>query len=705
MGHKILPGWSSPLGATTNPHGTNFAVSSSGEQVTLCLFDADGTEEQLVLPERDGDVWHGFVSGVGPGQFYGLRVSGPYEPERGLRYNAAKLLLDPYARAIEGQVRFGPELLGHATDNPSARSPLDSAAHMPRGVVLPGAPAPTALRPQHALADTIVYEVHVRGFTAAHPGVPSELRGTYAGLAHEAALEHLIRLGVTTVELLPVHHYVPEEFLVARGLTNYWGYNTIGFFAPHAGYSAAVRAGRPGGQVEEFRAMVDTLHAVGLEVVLDVVFNHTAEGGPGGPTMCYRGLDNAAYYRLDPKDPGCYIDTTGCGNSVNTGNPVALRMIMDSLRYWFGEMGVDGFRFDLAPTLGRQEGGFDPFSAFFDLVAQDPLISQAKLIAEPWDVGRWDSYDVGRFPPLWSEWNGRFRDTTRDWWRSQDGMLGDFASRLCGSADIYGGRGEGRRPSASVNFVTVHDGFTLADLVSYDGKHNDANGEGNRDGTDDNRSWNCGIEGPTTDPDVLALRARQQRAFLATLLLSAGVPMLLGGDEAGRTQRGNNNAYCQDNEITWFDWSTIDRDLLRFTTDLIELRRRHPVFRRRRFLTGPAAADLRWFTVSGTEMTDHNWADPLARSVSLWIDGSTDPDVDADGTPLLDDDFLFFVNAWWEPLTFTAPADACARCWDIVCDTFDPARTGTAGAQLDVGPRSIVALRGRAGDKTRPAGD
>jgi glycogen operon protein len=450
--------------------------------------------------------------------------------------------------------------------------------------------------------------------------------------------------------------------------------------------------------------MVDTLHAAGLEVVLDVVFNHTAEGGPGGPTMCFRGLDNAAYYRLDPNDPGRYIDTTGCGNSMNTGNPVALRMIMDSLRYWFGEMGVDGFRFDLAPTLGRQEGGFDPFSAFFDLVAQDPLISQAKLIAEPWDVGRMDSYDVGRFPPLWSEWNGRFRDTTRDWWRSQDRMLGDFASRLCGSADIYGGRGEGRRPSASVNFVTVHDGFTLADLVSYNGKHNEANGEGNRDGTDDNRSWNCGIEGPTTDPDVLALRARQQRAFLATLLLSAGVPMLLGGDEAGRTQRGNNNAYCQDNDITWFDWSTIDRDLLRFTTDLIELRRRHPVFRRRRFLTGPAAADLRWFTVSGTEMTDRNWADPVARSVSLWIDGSTDPDGDAAGTPLLDDDFLFFVNAWWEPLTFTVPADASGCRWDIVCDTFDPARTGTAGAQLDVGPRSIVALRCCAGDKTRAAG-
>jgi len=439
--------------------------------------------------------------------------------------------------------------------------------------------------------------------------------------------------------------------------------------------------------------MVDTLHAAGLEVVLDVVFNHTAEGGAGGPTLCYRGLDNGAYYRLDAADPSRYLDTTGCGNSVNTGHPVALRMIMDSLRYWVTEMGVDGFRFDLAPTLGRQEGGFDPFSAFFDLVGQDPFISQVKLIAEPWDVGRLDSYDVGRFPAQWSEWNGRFRDTVRDFWRSHDGLVGEFASPLCGSADIYGGRAEGRRPSASINFITVHDGFTLADLVSYNGKHNEANGEDNRDGTDDNRSWNCGVEGPTTDPDVLALRARQTRALLLTLLLSAGVPMLLGGDELGRTQRGNNNAYCQDNDITWFDWSMVDRDLLCFTRDLIALRRRHPVFRRRRFLTGAAAADLRWFTVSGTEMTDQNWSDPLARSLALFINGATDPDVSADGLPLVDDDFLVFVNAWWEPLTFTVPAAVAAHRWQIVCDTFDPARNGVAGPQLQVWPRSTVILR------------
>ncbi|MDR3655827.1 MAG: glycogen debranching protein GlgX [Mycobacterium sp.] len=691
MSPKILPGRADPLGATPSADGTNFAVASAGDEVTLCLFDPDGVETRLVLPERDGDTRHGFAPGVTSGQAYGFRVSGPYDPARGLRYNPTKLLLDPYARAIHGRVRFGPELLGHASDDPGAPSPLDSAAHVPRSLVI-AAPPPAVPGPGHALADTIIYELHVRGFTATHPGVPADLRGTYAGLAHPAALQHLIDLGVTAVELLPVHHNVPESFLLQRGLTNYWGYNTIGFFASHAGYSAAVRAGQPGGQVEEFRIMVATLHAARLEVLLDVVFNHTAEAGADGPTLCHRGLDNAAYYRLDPADPARYLDTTGCGNSVNTGHPVALRMVMDSLRYWVTEMGVDGFRFDLAPTLGRQESGFDPFSAFFDLVGQDPVISQVKLIAEPWDVGRFDSYDVGRFPAQWSEWNGRFRDTVRDWWRSHDGLLGDFASRMCGSADIYGGPAAGRRPSASVNFVTVHDGFTLTDLVSYDGKHNEANTEDNRDGTDDNRSWNCGVEGPTTSPDVLALRARQKRALLLTLLQSAGVPLLLGGDELGRTQRGNNNAYCQDNEITWFDWSTVDHELLKFTKDLLALRRRHPVFRRRRFLTGPAAADLRWFTPAGTEMSQQNWTDPEARAVAVLIDGSTDPDVAPDGTPLVDDDFLIFVNAWWEPLTFQLPADVSARRWDIVCDTFDPAHTGTAAAHVDVGSRSTVLL-------------
>jgi isoamylase len=689
----ILPGRPAPLGATTGPEGTNFAVSSNGEQVTLCLFHGDGTETQLALPERDGDIWHGFVPGVTSGQAYGFRVSGPYDRARGQRYNPAKLLLDPYARAINGDVRFGPELLDYAMDNTDAPSPLDSAGHMPRSLVTAPASKPVSPGPGHALADTILYEVHVRGFTAGHPGVPAELRGTYAGLAHEAALQHLVDLGVTAVELLPVHHNVPESFLVERGLTNYWGYNTIGFFAPHAAYSAAVRAGQPGGQVDEFRNMVDALHAAGLEVVLDVVFNHTAEGGAGGPTFCHRGLDNGAYYRLDAADPSRYVDTTGCGNSLNTADATTLRLIMDSLRYWVSEMGVDGFRFDLAPTLGREHGDFDPFSAFFDVVGQDPIVSQVKLIAEPWDVGRMDSYDIGRFPPLWSEWNGRFRDTVRDWWRSRDGLLPDFATRLCGSADIYDRPDEGRRPSASVNFVTVHDGFTLNDLVSYNGKHNEANTENNRDGTDDNRSWNCGAEGPTADAEVNALRARQKRAFLVTQLLSAGVPLLLGGDEIGRTQQGNNNAYCQDNEITWFDWSTVDSELLRFTKDVIALRRRHRAFRRRRYLTGKDAADLRWFTPAGAEMTSADWADPLARSVALFIDGATDPDVGRDGTPMEDDDFILLVNAWWEPLAFQLPADVATRQWEIVCDSFDLARTGNAATNLEVGPRSMVVLR------------
>ena len=692
MSATIRPGRPAPLGATPGPQGTNFAVSSNGDEVRLCLFSSDGSETQLLLPERDGDVWHGFVPGVTPGQAYGYRVSGPYDRARGLRYNPAKLLLDPYARAIHGDVRFGPELLDYAMENAGAPSPLDSAGQMPRGLVTAAASTPLPPGPGHALADTILYEVHVRGFTANHPSVPPELRGTYAGLAHEAAVQHLVDLGVTAVELLPIHHNVPESFLVERGLTNYWGYNTIGFFAPHAAYSAAVRAGRPGGQVEEFRTMVAALHAAGLEVVLDVVFNHTAEGGAGGPTFCHRGLDNAAYYRLEPSDLSRYVDTTGCGNSLNTADGTTLRMIMDSLRYWVSEMGVDGFRFDLAPTLGREDGDFDPFSAFFDVVGQDPVVSQVKLIAEPWDVGRMDSYGIGRFPPLWSEWNGRYRDTVRDWWRSHDGLLADFATRLCGSADIYDRPDEGRRPSASVNFVTVHDGFTLNDLVSYDRKHNDANTENNRDGTDDNRSWNCGAEGPTDDADVNALRARQKRAFLVTLLLSAGVPLLLGGDELGRTQQGNNNAYCQDNEITWFDWSAVDPKLLQFTKDLIALRRRHPVFRRRRYSTGKEAADLRWFTPSGTEMTAENWADPNARSVALFIDGSTDPDTGADGTPMVDDDFFVLINAWWEPLTFTVPADLSTRQWSVLCDTHDPERKDAVGHEVAVGQRSVAVL-------------
>jgi glycogen operon protein len=537
-----------------------------------------------------------------------------------------------------------------------------------------------------------------------HPGVPAELRGSYAGLGHEATIAYLTDLGVTAIELLPVHQNVPESFLPQRGLTNYWGYNTIGYFAPHNGYSAAVRAGRPGGQVAEFKTMVDALHAAGLEVLLDVVFNHTAEAGDMGPTLCFRGLDNPAYYRLEPGDPSRYIDTTGCGNSLNVGDTGTLQLIMDSLRYWISEMHVDGYRFDLAPSLARQEGGFDQMSAFFDLVAQDPVVSQAKLIAEPWDVGQMDSYDVGRFPPLWREWNGKYRDSMRDFWRSHQIGIGEFATRFCGSADLYGGT-QRRRPTASVNLFTVHDGFTLADLVSYNDKHNEANGESNRDGTDDNRSWNCGAEGPTSDPAILALRGRQSRAMLTTQLLSFGVPMLLGGDERGRTQQGNNNAYCQDNEITWFDWSSADEGLLAFTRRLIAFRRQHPVFRRRRFLAGQQASELGWFTPAGTPMTGADWADPSALSVAIYLDGSDDPDRAEDGTPLLDDDFLVLFNAWWEPLEFVIPGTRDGQTWRAEIDSYDPPATAVAperhaGDPVTAGPRSVTVLRSpRAGSR------
>jgi isoamylase len=697
---RALPGSPYPLGATPGPEGTNFAVASSvADAMTLCLFDEAGRETRIPLEDYDAGVWHGFVPGVGPGQRYGYRATGPYDPARGLRCNPAKLLLDPYARAVAGEVAFGPEVLGHAVDDPAAPSALDSADHVPRSLVADSTFQWTDGGPlRRRYSDTIIYEVHVKGFTMRHPDVPQPLRGSYAGLAHPAAVDYLASLGVTAIELLPVHQNVPEAFIVQRGLTNYWGYNTIGYFAPHNGYSAAVRGGRPGGQVSEFKEMVNALHAAGLEVILDVVFNHTAEGSQLGPTLCFRGLDNPAYYRLAPGDPSRYVDTTGCGNSLNSADPVTLQLIMDSLRYWLTEMHVDGFRFDLAPTLARPEGGFDQVSAFFDLVSQDPVVSQSKLIAEPWDVGQMDSYDLGRFPPLWREWNGKYRDSMRDFWRSHSIGIGEFATRFCGSSDLYSGA-ERRRPTASVNLITVHDGFTLRDLVSYDGKHNEANGESNLDGTSDNRSWNCGAEGPTTDPVVVALRERQSRAMLATLLLSFGVPLLLGGDERGRTQQGNNNAYCQDNEVTWFDWSGADEQLLAFTGRLIEFRKKHPVFRRRRFLAGKEAAQLGWFTPAGTRMTVADWSDPSALAVAIYLDGSDDPDRAADGTPLLDDDFLVLFNAWWESLDFVIPGIRDGQVWLAQIDTYDPASTDqvqprAAGDRVAVGPRSVTVLRG-----------
>jgi len=696
-----LPGSVFPLGATVTDVGTNFAVTSGvADGMLLCLFDASGAETRIPMTDYDAGVWHVFMPGVGAGQAYGYRATGPWDPTHGIRCNQAKLLLDPYARAITGSVTFGPEVLGHSPADPDAPSPDDSAGHVPRSLVVAAESFPWKATPgwTHSYADTIVYEVHVKGFTMNLPGVPAEWRGTYAGLGHEAAIGHLRDLGVTAVELLPVHENIPEAFLVQRGLTNYWGYNTIGYFAPHQGYSAAVRAGHPGDQVGEFKAMVDALHAAGIEVILDVVFNHTCEGSNLGPTFCFRGLDNPAYYRL-ADDQRYYVDTTGCGNSLNVGDPVTLQLIMDSLRYWLTDMNVDGFRFDLAPALARQDGEFEKRSAFFDLVSQDPVVSRAKLVAEPWDVGQMDSYDLGRFPPNWREWNGKYRDTMRDFWRSHPVGIGEFANRFCGSADMYG-RAR-RRPTASVNLITVHDGFTMRDLVSYDGKHNEPNGEANSDGTSDNRSWNCGAEGATSDPSVLALRSRQSRAMLSTLLLSFGIPMLLGGDEMGHTQQGNNNAYCQDNSITWMDWSQADTGLLDFTKRLIALRRAHPVFRRSRFLAGAEASELRWFTPGGTEMTIDNWNDPSALSVALYLDGSDDPDRAADGTWLVDDDFLVLVNAWWEPLDFTLPPTRPAAEWRAEIDTYDLDATGSApdtaargaGSQVTVGPRSLVVLK------------
>ena len=704
---EVWPGRPHQLGATASADGTNFAVFSGvADGVTLCLVDESGRETQLPLVERDAGVWHGFVPGVRPGQRYGYRVSGPYDPGHGLRCNPLKLLLDPYARAVHGEVKWGDAVLGYAPDQPDAMSQLDSGASMVLGIVSDDAfDWGGDAAPEIPYSDTVIYETHVKGFSQLHPDVPQELRGTYAGLASPPSLDHLNKLGITAVELLPVQHHLDDAYLRARHLDNYWGYMTLGFFAPHAGYSAEVRAGRPEGQIREFKSMVKSLHAAGLEVILDVVFNHTAEGNHLGPTLSLRGFDNQAYYHLVPEDPRYYFDTTATGNSPNTDSPIWLRLMMDSLRYWTNEMHVDGFRFDLAVALARHDGSFDRLSAFFDLVAQDPAVSRVKLIAEPWDVGQPDSYDVGRFPALWSEWNGRYRDTTRDFWRGTDGTLPQMATRLAGSADLYGP--SDRRPNASINFVTSHDGFTLRDLVSYNVKHNEANGNSNADGTDDNRSWNCGVEGPTDDAAVLELRARQSRALLGTLLLSLGVPMVLGGDEIGRTQLGNNNAYCQDNEVSWYDWGHADQELLSFARSVVGLRARHPVLRRRRYATGARAEDVRWFTPFGQPMTDSDWNAGWTRSVVAYLDGRRDADRDPRGRPVLDDDLLLIVNGWWEELAFTIPDVGEPRSWRKELDTFDlaagfgealaKASAGTLahGAELKVGPRSIVLLAGK----------
>ncbi|MGB6454397.1 MAG: glycogen debranching protein GlgX [Streptosporangiaceae bacterium] len=695
----VWPGAAYPLGATWDGSGTNFALFSEvAERVELCLFGDSGTETRLELAEVDGFVWHCYLPGVGPGQRYGYRVAGPYDPHRGHRCNPAKLLLDPYGKAVDGLVRWDDALLGYRTDAPDQPSDTDSAPFMPRNVVVNPYFDWTGDRqlrtPYH---ETVIYEAHVRGLTMRHPQVAAELRGTYAGLASPPVIEHLTRLGVTAIELMPVHQSVPERELTARGLTNYWGYNTIGFFAPHNGYSGAIE---PHGQVAEFKSMVKALHAAGIEVILDVVYNHTAESGAAGPTLSFRGIDNAAYYRLDDNDPSGYLDYTGCGNSLNARHPHALQLIMDSLRYWILDMHVDGFRFDLASALARELHEVDRLSAFFELVQQDPVVSQVKLIAEPWDVGA-GGYQVGKFPPLWTEWNGKYRDTVRDLWRGRPATLPDFASRLAGSSDLY--ETSARRPVASINFVTCHDGFTLADMVSYDRKHNEPNGDENRDGTDDNRSWNCGTEGPTDDPAITELRARQVRNFLVTLFCSQGVPMLLAGDELGRTQLGNNNAYCQDNETSWVDWEAAGKhaDLLDFTCSLIALRRDHPVFRRRRFFSGIAPTstgrgDITWLTPAGAEMTVHDWGSD-ARALAVLLNGDAITEPGPRGEVIGDQSFLLLFNAADEPVTFTLPGAGPTAAWDVIVDTTvgEPAASDPrpAASVLTVAGRAVVVLR------------
>jgi isoamylase len=696
MEHEIWPGSSYPLGATYDGAGTNFAIFSEvAERVELCLFDERGRETRYTLPEVDAFVWHGYLPGIEPGQRYGFRVHGPHNPARGQRCNPNKLLLDPYAKAIDGDILWNEALYGYRFNAHNQRNNSNSARYAMHSVVAnPYFDWGDDRHPRTPYHQTVIYEAHVKGLTVAHPEIPRSIRGTYAGLGHPVMIDHLKGLGVTAVELMPVHQFVHDHHLEERGLRNYWGYNTIGFFAPHNGYASR---GTDGQQVQEFRAMVKALHRAGIEVILDVVYNHTAEGNHLGPTLAFRGLDNANYYRLGD-DPRYYYDTTGTGNTLLMRSPHVLQMIMDSLRYWVTEMHVDGFRFDLAASLARQFHEVDRLSAFFDLVQQDPVVSQVKLIAEPWDLGE-GGYQVGNFPPLWTEWNGQYRDNVRDFWRGEPHNLAEFASRLTGSSDLY--QNDGRRPWASINFVTAHDGFTLRDLVSYNDKHNLANGEDNRDGESHNRSWNCGAEGETDDPAVLALRARQQRNFIATLFLSQGVPMLLHGDEIGRSQRGNNNAYCQDNDISWVDWAGINTELLAFTRAAAQLRAEHATFRRRRFFAGrgqdDALGDIAWFTPAATHMTDEDWTVGFAKSVAVFLNGAAITEPGSRGERVTDDSFYLMFNAHHGELDFTLPPEEYGEAWEAVLDTAEPDVGGRkpyrAGEQVPMIDRSMMVLR------------
>ncbi|MET9374363.1 glycogen debranching protein GlgX [Streptomyces sp. NPDC002992] len=709
----VWPGAPTPLGARcrVGPDGvtgTNFALWAGGaEAVELCLFDADGAERRLPLTELTHEIWHGFVPGVEAGQRYGYRVHGRWDPWTGARWNPAKLLLDPYARAVDGDFTLPPEVYGHVRDWPqqhvadTVRDDRDSAPFVPKGVVVHDDDDwSDDRRPKTPWPDSVIYELHVKGFTQLHPGIPEKLRGTYAGLAHPAAIDHLVRLGVTAVELLPVHQFAHEDHLLRRDLRNYWGYNSIGYFAPHAAYSSS---GTTGQQVGEFKRMVRALHAAGIEVILDVVYNHTAEAGELGPTLSLKGIDNRGYYRLQ-SDARRYADYTGCGNTLHVVQPQVLRLITDSLRYWVTEMGVDGFRFDLAAALARSFHDVDMLSPFLAVIAQDPVLRRVKLIAEPWDVGN-GGYQVGAFPPLWTEWNDRYRDAVRDFWRGALPDVRDLGYRLSGSSDLYAWGG--RRPYASVNFITAHDGFTLRDLVTYERKHNEANGEGNRDGTHDNRAWNCGAEGETDDPEIGALRLRQLRNLLTTLLLSTGVPMLVAGDEMGRTQGGNNNAYCQDNETSWLDWSLPEdpgrRELLALTRRLLALRHAHPVLRRRAFFSGrPQAADglrdLAWFSADGTEMTERDWYAPAA-TLGLYLSGRDIPGRDARGVQVTDDSFLAILHADHRPVAYRLPGPPWAESYELVLDTAlenqsdAPGTVHRGGETVTVGARSVLLLR------------
>ncbi|HJT04590.1 MAG TPA: glycogen debranching protein GlgX [Pseudonocardiaceae bacterium] len=700
----IWPGRPYPLGATYDGGGTNFSIfSEAAHRIELCLFDDSGAETRFTLPERDGLVWHGYLPRVGPGQRYAYRVHGPYDPAAGLRCNPSKLLLDPYAKAIDGRITWNEALFAYRFGDPDSYNDADSAPYAMTSVVInPFFDWSDDRPPRIPYHETVIYEAHVKGMTMLHPRIPDDVRGTYAGIAHPVMIKHFRDLGITAVELMPVHQFVHDSTLVDRGLSNYWGYNTIGFFAPHNDYACF---GTRGQQVQEFKAMVRALHEAGIEVILDVVYNHTAEGNHLGPTLSFRGIDNPAYYRLVDGDPKHYYDTTGTGNSLNVRHPESLRLIMDSLRYWVIDMHVDGFRFDLAATLAREFHEVDRLAAFFDLVNQDPVVSQVKLIAEPWDVGE-GGYQVGRFPPLWTEWNGKYRDTVRDFWRGEPATLAEFASRFTGSSDLY--EADSRRPIASINFVTAHDGFTLNDLVSYNHKHNEDNGEDNRDGESHNRSWNCGIEGPTDNGRIVALRERQKRNMLTTLLLSQGVPMLAHGDELGRTQYGNNNVYCQDSKISWVDWDDARQHsvLTEFTAALTRLRAAHPVFRRRRFfqgrpIRGSNIEDIAWLRPDGQQMSDEDWNAGFAKTVGIFLNGRGIPDRDALGERITDDSFLLLINAYHRPITFTLPDATYGGSWEIVVDTADPLlanarrrqRDAVAGGRLRVQARAMLVLR------------